>query len=192
MPTPATDRPEVDLPEKDQYTYEDYRQLPEGAPYELIRGHLVMSPSPSARHQFAQSNLFFELSRFVRANDAGRVLSAPFDVRLSEADVLQPDLLFVAQARLDRIGEQELDGPPDLVAEILSASTAHQDLTRKKRLYERHGVREYWVVDPDQRVVEVFEHTEEGFVQHARVVEEGPVGSALLDEFSVALSALFQ
>jgi len=191
MPTPATDRPEVDLSEKDRYTYEDYQQLPEGAPYELIHGHLVMSPSPSPRHQIVQSNLFFEISRFVRANQKGRVVSAPLDVQFSDTDVLQPDLLYVNQDRLDCIGEQSIEGAPDLVAEILSPATAHRDLTEKKRLYEAHGVREYWVVDPETEAVEVFRNSENKFEQAFRVVESGIVGSTVLDGLEIDLADLF-
>ncbi|MFP4229062.1 MAG: Uma2 family endonuclease [Salinivenus sp.] len=192
MPTSVSDRPDVDLPEKERYTYEDYRQLPEGAPYELIRGQLVMSPAPTPYHQIIQANLFFELSKVVREGNQGRVVGPPLDVRLDDTTVLQPDLVYLATARTDRIGEQAIEGAPDLVAEILSPATAHRDLTEKKRLYEIHGVREYWVVDPEQQAVEVFAHTEEGFMQRARVVEEGTVTSGLLNALEVRLSDLFQ
>lgn len=192
MPSPATDRPEVDLPEKDRYTYEDYRQLPEGAPYELIRGRLAMSPAPTPRHQLVQANLFFELSRVVRDQDEGHVLSAPLDVRLSDTTVLQPDLVFIETDRTDLIGDQAIEGAPDLVVEILSPASAHRDLTEKKRLYETHGVREYWVVDPDSETVEIFENSENGFLQAARAVEDGTVSSTAIDDFTVSLPALFQ
>ena len=192
MPSPATDRPEVDLPEKDRYTYEDYQQLPEGAPYELIRGRLAMSPAPTPRHQLVQANLFFELSRVVRDQDEGHVLSAPLDVRLSDTTVLQPDLVFIETDRTDLIGDQAIEGAPDLVVEILSPASAHRDLTEKKRLYETHGVREYWVVDPDSETVEIFENSENGFLQAARAVEDGTVSSTAIDDFTVSLPALFQ
>lgn len=192
MPTPAAEHPDVDLPEKDRYTYDDYQRLPEGAPYELLHGNLVMSPSPSPRHQIIQSNLFFELSRFVRANEAGRVISAPLDVHLSETDVLQPDLLYVKRSQLDAIGEQSIEGAPALVAEILSPATAHRDLTEKKRRYEQYGVREYWVVDPDSGTVEVFRNGGNGFEQAARVVGTGTVGSTVLDGFEIDLADLFE
>ena len=192
MPSPATDRPEVDLPEKDRYTYEDYQQLPEGAPYELIRGRLAMSPAPTPRHQLVQANLFFELSRVVRDQDEGHVLSAPLDVRLSDTTVLQPDLVFIETDRTDLIGDQAIEGAPDLDVEILSPASAHRDLTEKKRLYETHGVREYWVVDPDSETVEIFENSENGFLQAARAVEDGTVSSTAIDDFTVSLPALFQ
>jgi Uma2 family endonuclease len=117
---------------------------------------------------------------------------APIDVHLSETTVLQPDLVFVDRDRIDLIGEQAIEGAPDLLVEVLSSSTAHRDLTEKKRLYETHGVREYWIVDPDSQTVEVFENTEDGFVQAARAVEEGTVGSTVLDGLTVSLPALFQ
>jgi Uma2 family endonuclease len=192
MPPPATDRPEVDLPEKDRYTYEDYRQLPEGAPYELIRGRLAMSPAPTPRHQLVQANLFFELSRVVRDQEEGHVLSAPLDVRLSDTTVLQPDLVFIGPDRTNRIGDQAIEGAPDLVVEILSPASAHRDLTAKKRLYETHGVREYWVVDPDSETVEVFENADDGFLQAARAVEDGTISSTVIDGWTVSLPALFQ
>ncbi len=191
MPTAPTDPTGVDLPEKNRYTYADFQQLPEGAPYELISGHLVMSPSPTPYHQLIQSNLFYELSRSAREQAGGRVLSAPLDVRFSDTEVLHPDLVYVGQNRLDIIGEQDIDGAPDLIGEILCPSTAHKDLTTKKRLYEVHGVAEYWTVDPNQQAVEVFQNTDDGFAQHVRVVEEGTASSALLADFSIDLADLF-
>lgn len=191
MPSPATDRPEVDLPEKDRYTYEDYQQLPEGAPYELLRGRLAMSPAPTPRHQLVQANLFFELSRGVRDQDEGHALSAPLDVRLSDTTVLQPDLVFIETDRTDLVGDQAIEGAPDLVVEILSPASAHRDLTEKKRLYETHGVREYWIADPDSETVEVPPLTDEGLSLHERHVDAGTAASALLDGFAVDLADLF-
>ena len=187
----TTASPPLPLPEKERYTYADYAQLPEGAPYELIHGELVMSPSPTPYHQIIQSNLHFVLTQFVRKNNLGQVLAAPMDVRLSEEDTVQPDLIYIAVDRRDIIGEQAIEGAPDLIVEILSPSTAYRDLTTKKRLYEQYGVREYWIVDPEQRTVEIFELMEERFMQHARVIEEGTADSKRLDGFSIDLSDLF-
>jgi Uma2 family endonuclease len=192
MSTSTAGRPEVDLSDKDRYTYDDYQQLPEGAPYELIRGKLLMSPAPELQHQRVARRFFRALDGTATKTDSGEAFFAPFDVRLSECTVLQPDLAFISTTRIDRLGEHAIEGAPDLVAEILSPATAHRDLTEKKRLYETHGVREYWVIDPDQRTVEVFANTEEGFRQHARVVEEGTAASGVLDAFEIDLSDLFQ
>jgi Uma2 family endonuclease len=193
MPTPATDRPEVDLPEKDRYTYEDYQQLPEGAPYELIHGHLVVSPSPTVEHQRLVRKLSRVLDDYRRsAETSGEVLFAPMDVHLSDETVVQPDVLYVSPDRADRIGAQDIQGAPDLVMEVVSPSTSHRDVFDKKRLYEQHGVREYWIVDPDTTTVEVHVLTDEELALHQRCVEEGTAASALLDDFTVDLSDLFR
>ena len=180
-----------DLPEKERYTYADYQQLPEGTPCQLIDGSLVMAPAPATRHQIIHSRLFLALGQWVNNQGLGQVMSAPVDVKLSDTDVLQPDLVFVAQERLDVIGEQAIDGAPDLVMEVLSPATAHHDLTTKKRLYEVHGVREYWIVDPDSSTVEIHTNTDAGFTQHARQVDSGTASSALLDGLTVDLDLLF-
>jgi Uma2 family endonuclease len=146
---PATT--EFPIPEKERYTYDDYQQLPEGAPYELIQGQLVMPPAPSVQHQ-----------RIVAAEHA------------------------------DRVGTQEIGGAPDIVMEVVPPTSSHHDLLLKKELYERHGVPEYWIVDPESRTVEVFRNTDDGFAQHARVGEAGAATSALLEDFMVDLDGLFQ
>ena len=192
MPSPATDRPEMDLPEKDRYTYEDYRHLPEGAPYELLRGHLVMSPSPTVQHQRLVRKLSRALDDHVQRSDAGgEVLFAPMDVHLSDDTVVQPDVLYVSGERADRIGEQKINGAPDLIMEVVSPSTSHRDVFDKKRLYEETEVLEYWIADPDSETVEVHALTDEGLSLHERHVETGPAASALLDGFAVDLADLF-
>lgn len=191
-PCPRPPRPELERPEKETYTYEDYRQLPEGAPYELVCGHLVMSPAPTPYHQIIQANLFFELSKVVRERNQGRVVGSPLDVRLDDTTVLQPDLVYLATARTDRIGEQAIEGAPDLVAEILSPATAYRDLTEKNRLYEIHGVREYWIVDSDTETVEVYASGDEGYALHRRRVNTGRAASALFNGFELGLEDLFR
>lgn len=191
MPNPATRRSELETTEKDRYTYEDYRQLPEGAPYELLGGHLVMAPAPSLRHQRVLRRLVRLLDGFVTEREAGEVFFAPVDVHLSDEDVVQPDLVVVTPGRAGIVSKNEIGTAPDFVCEVLSASTAHRDLTQKKRLYEEHNVSEYWIVDPDQHVVEIFQNTEDGFIQHDRVVEHGTVSSALLDRLEVGLEDIF-
>jgi Uma2 family endonuclease len=192
MSTPATDRPEVDLPEKARYTYADYRQLPEGAPYELIHGHLVTSPSPTVQHQRLVLELCCLLDKYLQDQGEGEVVPGPLDVRLADDTVVQPDVLYVSPDRADRIGEQEIDGAPDLVMEVVSPSTSHRDVFDKKHLYETHGVREYWIVDPDSETVEVHTLTDESYTLHQRCVEGGTPASALLGDFTVDLPTLFE
>ena len=190
MPTPS-DIAAPPLPEKERYTYDDYAQLPEGAPYELIRGELVMSPSPSTYHQRLLLRLGRAFLNFVEEHETGEVLIAPMDVYLAEDTTVQPDLLYIAEDRHDIIGEQKIEGAPDLVVEIFSPSTTHRDVGVKKRLYEEHGVREYWTIDPDTQAVEVHVNTDDGFEQHTRVVEAGTAASAVLEGFAVDLADLF-
>ena len=182
---------ELPIPAKERYTYEDYAELPEGAPYELISGKLIMAPAPSLLHQLVQSNLLYALTGFVREKDSGTVLAAPVDVRLSDETTVQPDVLFVAAEHSDRIGEQVIDGPPDLIVEILSPASAHRDAVVKKRLYEKHGVPEYWIIDPEGETVELYCLEEGIYQQKVRVVEKGNVSSTLLPGFSVELADLF-
>ena len=187
---PATK--ELPIPEKERYTYDDYQQLPEGAPYELIQGQLVRTPAPSVQHQRIVAALYRALDTFVRDTEDGEVFFAPTDVRLDEDTVVQPDVLFVAAEHADRVGTQEIGGPPDVVMEVVSPTNSHHDLLRKKTLYEQYDVPEYWIVDPESRTVEVFRNTDGGIEQHARAVERGTAASALLEDFTVDLDALFE
>ena len=177
--------------EKERKTYADYAALDEGAPYQLINGELVMSPSPTRSHQAALLRLALMLQRFVVENSLGEVYVAPFDVKLSETEVYQPDLLFISADRLTIIAEQQVNGAPDLVVEVLSPATGYYDLTKKRRVYEVSGVKEYWIVDPIERTVEVLENVEGTYETVAKADQKGRVSSRLLDGFEVDLERLF-
>ncbi len=177
--------------EKERKTYADYAALDEGAPYQLIDGELVMSPSPTRAHQAVLLRLALMLQRFVVENSLGEVYVAPFDVKLSETEVYQPDLLFISANRLAVITEQHVNGAPDLVVEILSPATGYYDLTKKRRVYEVSGVKEYWIVDPIERTVEVLENVEGTYETVAKADQKGRVSSRLLDGFEVDLERLF-
>lgn len=178
-------------PEKETYTHADYARLPEGAPYELIGGNLVMAPAPTPDHQRITGRLFRLFSHFVEENVLGEVFVSPIDVHLSEHDTPQPDLVFVAKERAEIVGAQEIEGAPDLVAEVLSPSTGYYDLRGKKRLYERTGVKEYWIVDPVEGSVEVHQNGPDGFARADRAEEGGVASSALLEGLRIELDALF-
>lgn len=132
-----------------KFTYEHYCQLPEGDRYELIEGELLLTPSPTVRHQRVAATMQEALRTFVKANDLGSVFYAPLDVVLSDENVVQPDILFISKERDNIIKEENIQGPPDLVVEIISPSTAERDRSLKKALYGKFGVREYWIVDPE-------------------------------------------
>ena len=140
---------------KPKLTYDDYANFPGDERYELIDGELILVAAPNHIHQWIISNLMWLLQQYVRPADLGRIYCAPFDVVLSNNDVVQPDVLFVSTERLHIITDANVQGAPDLVIEILSPSTARLDRTRKRALYERHGVKEMWLVDADEYKITV-------------------------------------
>lgn len=176
---------------KRQYTYEDYEKLPEGAPYQLIGGELIMTPSPVPYHQIVSWRIGFELGKFVENKKEGIVLCAPLDVYFSEYETYQPDIIFISKERLNIIGEKKIEGAPDLVIEILSEATAYYDLKHKKKIYEKTGVKEYWIVDPIEKSIEVYENTERGFKLYSSAIESGKVSSKLLERLEIELEKVF-
>lgn len=174
-----------------RFTYQDYCLLPEEKRYELIEGDLLMTPAPGTRHQTVLQRLFKVVEAFVAARDLGRVWFAPLDVILSDEDVVQPDLLYVSKARLGIVTERGLRGAPDLAVEILSEATRERDRVVKRKLYAKYGVKEYWLVDPDGRAVEVLVLGQEGY-QTFRVFPEGTtLESPLLPGWRAEVSPLF-
>ena len=141
----------VQVKPKAKLTYDDYANLPGDERYELIDGELILVAAPSELHQAIVINLILLIQSV--HNRLGRMYCAPFDVVLTDNDVVQPDLIFVSNERLDIITTANVQGAPDLVVEILSPSTSRLDRTRKRELYERHQVKEMWLVAPEERRV---------------------------------------
>lgn len=136
-------------------TYEDYRETPPGERYELVEGALRRMDAPTIAHHDVAQRLERLLYDQLQATGRGKVCRAPVDVVLSSHDVVQPDLMFVAADNIGIVGRANISGAPDLVVEILSASTAQWDRQTKRRLYAQYGVREYWLVDIEAGTVEV-------------------------------------
>ncbi len=172
-------------------TYADYCRTPDDERYELLDGELVMVPAPSTGHQRIDTRLGALLHVFVNEKDLGEVFHAPFDVVLSETDVVQPDLLFISNERAYIITPANARGAPDLVVEILSPSTATRDRTRKRALYARYGVREYWLVDPDTRTVTVLLLDDGAFAEVARYGAGQTLTSPTLAGFTANLDDIF-
>jgi len=174
-----------------RFTYTDYTHLPEGLSYELIDGDFYMVPAPRPFHQIVSSRIETALRRYVEEHDLGEVIPAPCDVKLSEHDVVQPDILFVAKKRLAMIEDHYIAGPPDLVVEVLSESDPSRDTEIKRKLYSRYGVREYWIVDLKGSVQILIR--EEGQLAVNRTFHSGEVlSSQLLGDFSLTLSDVFR
>jgi Uma2 family endonuclease len=181
--------------EKKRYTYKDYQELPEGAPFQLINGELVMTPAPTPYHQLISSRLEWELMK-LKEKVGGEVLHAPIDVYLAETETYQPDILFISKDRFGIIGEQKIEGAPDLIVEILSPSTAYYDLKAKMRVYESSGVREYWLVDPMEQSVEIYENRERSFHLADKALLEpksgkSTVSSKLFSQLNIDLGTIF-
>ena len=139
-----------------KFTYEDYRTAPPDKRYELLAGDLLLTPAPDLKHQDIQSRLGIRLGRFIEERALGKLFFAPCDVVLSDTDVVQPDLLFVSHDHAHLlIGGDNVRGAPDLVVEILSPATADRDRGYKRALYAKHGVTEYWLVDPVAETVSI-------------------------------------
>ena len=172
-------------------TYEDYAQLPEGAPYQLIEGELVMAPAPIPDHQSVVLDLARALQEFVLARKLGRVLIAPIDVYLGPRNTPQPDVIFITRERLHIVGDKKIEGAPDIVIEVLSPGTAYYDLRKKKRIYEAAGVREYWIVDLLEKSIEVFVLENNAYTLFHRVEIEGGVKSKVLPQFALDLKNVF-
>lgn len=171
----------------------DYKLLPEGAPYQLIGGEIIMTPAPNPMHQVISANLFKKISKFVDEKGIGLVLYSPIDIYLGKSDAYQPDIVFISKKRQDIIKEDGIYGAPDLVVEILSPSTAYYDIKKKFKIYETSGVKEYWIVDPEMKGVEIFILSPTGeFELLLKCYETGTVRSKLLDGPEIDLEEIFQ
>lgn len=176
---------------KQKYTYDDYLKTPDDKRYELIEGELIMVPSPVIYHQWISKNIEYELEKFVRGKKAGKIFDAPCDVHLDNENVLQPDILFISKERLSIIGEKNVQGAPDLVVEILSEATAYNDLIKKKKLYAKFGVREYWIIDPGEKSVEIYSLKGKEFNIFHRFSMNDNLESPFLKDLAIELSSIF-
>jgi Uma2 family endonuclease len=127
---------------------EVYRMLPEGTRAELINNQLFMSPAPTLHHQNVIFNLTGQFYIYVNQEKNGKALVSPVDVYLDEENAVQPDIVFVMNENISILKDDGIYGAPDLIIEVLSPGTRKHDFDKKKKLYEKSGVKEYWIVDP--------------------------------------------
>ncbi len=159
-------------------TYEDYAALPDdGRRYELYEGELSVMPAPSPGHQKSVVDLVLTLAAYVKRERLGQVFVSPIDCILSDTTIVQPDLVYVDTSKLNLITSRGIEGPPTLVVEILSPSTAQIDGRRKMALYAKFGVPHYWIVDHDTRRIEAYGLISEGY--HFTAELEGSTPLAL-------------
>ena len=175
-----------------RWTFEELAaELPESnLPTELWDGELTMSPAPSFFHQEIVARFYKLRDAWVRQHRLGKTGLAPLDMVLAPRRSVQPDVVFISTARLGII-QDRIMGAADLVAEVISPESRRRDRFDKRDLYEQHGVREYWLLDPEAQTVEVF-HLQAGeyeLVGRWRPGEQAR--SRLLKGFSVAVAGLF-
>jgi Uma2 family endonuclease len=177
-------------------TYDDFVQFPDdGRQHELIDGVHYVTPSPGLRHQRISGNLHLLIGTWLEAHPIGRVFYSPLDVVFSRFDVVEPDLLYVSNARgAEVFTEANIQGSPELVVEIGSPSTRRRDETIKLHLYERMGVDEYWVVDPVAEAITVYSREGQGFRQTGTLTREAgdTLATPLLPGLPVPLDRVFR
>lgn len=179
-------------PARTPFTYEDYCLLPEdGKRYELIEGDFFVSPSPSTLHQVVSRRLQFALMTQLEKPGIAQIFDAPMDVILEPTTVVQPDLIVVGSDRRHIITARAIEGAPNVLIEILSPSSLDRDQYIKRKLYERFGIPEYWIVDPDHGFIEVWRYEQQRFGIRARYDRSGTIVSPDFAELSVPLLPIF-
>jgi Uma2 family endonuclease len=173
-------------------TFEEFRQFPvDGKRYELVSGEVHVTPAPATRHQFAVQNLAGSLWPHVIKNHLGEVCTAPLDVRLSKDTALQPDLIFISNARAGIIQEDWIAGAPDLVVEVSSPSTAAYDRATKLPIYAETGVPEVWLIDSQARTVEVLKLQGRKYFVDVTLAGDQVLTSTLFPGWQLPLRDLF-
>jgi Uma2 family endonuclease len=173
-------------------TYEDYLAFPEdGFRHEIIEGEHYVSPPPLVRHQRILLRVTYLIQGYLETHAIGEVLFAPVAVLLSEFNIFEPDLLYLSHERAHQLTEKNLQGAPDLVVEILSPSTKSRDKRLKREVYERTGVDEYWIVDPDLDLVDVYRRDGERLASPVQYRQDQLLTLALLPGLEIPLEKVF-
>jgi len=171
-------------------TVADYMQLPEGAKFQLIKGEIIEMPSPTDTHQKILAIIFLKLGIFLLKNNVGIARFAPLDVHLDDENVFQPDMLFIANEN-KHIIKDRIYGAPDMVMEVLLPSTAYYDWEDKKEIYAKHGIKEYWIVNPQKHYIEIYTNKNATFELVSKTKDEGLVKSEVIKGFEFELEELF-
>ncbi|MBI2265346.1 MAG: Uma2 family endonuclease [Armatimonadetes bacterium] len=174
-----------------KFTYRDYLGLPEDKRYELIDGEFHLTPAPGELHQRISRELEFELMMYCKSHKGWILYDAPFDVVLSDINVVQPDILLIHAKRKGIITPHYVRSAPDICIEILYPSTSQRDVEVKRQLYLKYGVQEYWIVDPEAQTVEVLLAGKDFFETHRVFTVATPLSSPLLPDLSLDLRKVF-
>lgn len=182
-------------PKPGEWTFEDYRQLTAETDtrYEVIAGVLYEMPPPSTLHQLLVTQLVIRLGNLVTTDIHGILYASPIEVILLEAATpVQPDLIFIRDERRNIIKPNRIEGPPDLVVEILSPSSVRYDRVTKFEVYESGGVQEYWILNPKTKSVEIYNLDGGLYNLFNEYSADEPIRSPLLGELAFAIGSLFE
>lgn len=178
-------------------TYPEYRAMEfedtDNFQYELLNGEIVKKASPTVQHQRISMRLIATFLRYISDHPVGEIFHAPLDVVLNDFNSPQPDVIFIRNERRNIIDEHEqvIMGTPDLLVEIISTGSIKRDRIEKKDLYEQFGVAEFWIVDPNNRSVEVYQLTENRYKVFAFAAESGKVQSSVFSGFELDVAEIF-
>ncbi|MER0442345.1 Uma2 family endonuclease [Emticicia sp. W12TSBA100-4] len=187
------------IPQPKLLTYEDYVKLtpPNSGNYELLNGQIIFKQTPKPSHQTTRTLLSIYLGNFIIQNKLGELYTAPLDVHFTEYDTLQPNLLFITKERLNIIGENKIEGSPDLVVEILSPSNDNSDAERrpmsyKKHIYEITGVKEYWLINVEKQSLTLYKQVDNELRWQRDIQKNEVLTSEIIKGFELELNKIFE
>ena len=180
------------ITDRKKITYADYLKIDDNNRYEIFNGELLMVPAPSTDHQEISRNIGSLIWSFVKQKGIGKVFNAPVDVVFDDDEVFQPDIVFIKSENQHIIRKSAIKGIPDLIVEIVSPSSAFYDMVEKKEVYRKYGVKEYWLVFPDEKVIEIFILGKEGYVEFCKSKKKGMVKSNVLEGLEIDSKDVFE
>jgi Uma2 family endonuclease len=179
-------------PQQGDWSYDDYAALPDdGNRYEIVEGVLYMSPAPSILHLKIVGRIFYYLFTYVELEEWGTVLTSPVDVVLSRPNIFQPDVLVILNAGQEKLQEARIVGAPDLAVEVASPGSSISGRNRKYRVYARTEVKEYWIVDPGTRSIEVLVLEDDDYCSLGVFREKATLPSRIVPELPVQVKQFF-
>lgn len=180
------------ITDRKKITYADYLKIDDNNRYEIFNGELCLVPAPSTNHQSVSRNLEFLIWNFVKQRGLGKVFYAPIDVVFDDDEVFQPDIVFIKSENQSIIGENAIQGIPDLIVEIVSPSSTFYDTIEKKDIYRKYGVKEYWIIFPDEKVIEVLSLEKGEYLEFCKSKKEGIVKSKILEGLEINSKDVFE
>jgi Uma2 family endonuclease len=181
------------IPKPKLLTYEDYARLtpPDSGNYELHNGKIIYMPTPTPLHQRISRKLSTRLDIYVEEKKIGEIFTAPMDTVFNPNDTLQPDILFISNEKLAIIGAKKIEGTPDFIVEIKSPGNPPKELAYKKYVYETSGVREYWLINPENKTIFQYENSDSELVRINIFTIEDVIKSIAIEGFTLKIADLF-